>query len=67
MEFQQPLMIKIYQDFLLKNGFKFIINQEEITMLTKKLQLKHQLKSDLCNFNDGYIAVKGNIVVTKKI
>ena len=35
-------MIKIYQDLLLKNGFKFMINQEEITMLTKKLESKHQ-------------------------
>ena len=60
-------MIKIYQDFLLKNGLKFITNQEEITMLRKKLQLKNQLISDLCNFNDGYIVVKGNTFVTKKI
>ena len=29
-------------DLLLKNGLKFMINQEEITMLTKKLELKHQ-------------------------
>ena len=37
------LMLKIYQDLLLKNGFKFMFNQEEIvTMLTKKLELKHQ-------------------------
>ena len=26
----------------LKNGLKFQINQEEITRLTKKLELKHQ-------------------------
>ena len=38
----QPLMIKIYQDLLLKNGFKFMINQEEIAMLTEKLESKHQ-------------------------
>ena len=34
--------IKIYQDLLLKNGLQFMINQEEITMLTKKLESKHQ-------------------------
>ena len=28
--------------FLLKNGLKFMINQEKITMLTKKLELKLQ-------------------------
>ena len=35
-------MIKIYQDLLLKNGLRFMINQEEITMLIKKLESKHQ-------------------------
>ena len=35
-------MIRIYQELLLKNGLKFMINQEEITMLTKKLEVKHQ-------------------------
>ena len=35
-------MIKIYQDLLLKNELKFMINQKKITMLTKKLELKHQ-------------------------
>ena len=38
----QILMIKIYQDLLLKNGLKFMINQKKITTLTKKLELKHQ-------------------------
>ena len=28
--------------FVTKNGLKFMINQKEITMLTKKLELKHQ-------------------------
>ena len=49
MEFQkiqifltQPLMIKIYQDLLLKNASEFMINQEEITMLIKKFESKHQ-------------------------
>ena len=33
-------MIKIFQDLLLKNGLKFMINQKEIKMLRKKLELK---------------------------
>ena len=34
-------------------------------MLTKKLELKHQmLRSDLCDFGDAYIVVKGEITVT---
>ena len=28
--------------FVTKNGLKFMINQKEITMVTKKLKLKHQ-------------------------
>ena len=28
--------------FASKSGLKYMINQEEITMLTKKLELKHQ-------------------------
>ena len=35
-------MIAIYQDLLLKNGLKFMINQKKITTSTKKLELKHQ-------------------------
>ena len=36
------IVILIYQDLLLKNGLNFMINQKKITMLTKKLELKHQ-------------------------
>ena len=35
-------MIKIYQDLLLKNGLLFMVNQEEITMLIKKLESKYE-------------------------
>ena len=62
-------MIKIYQDLLLKNGLKFIINQIKIIESTKKLELKHQssdFKSDLCGFSDAYIFVKGTITVTNQ-
>ena len=33
---------KDFQDLLLKNGLKIMINQEESTILAKKLELKHQ-------------------------
>ena len=33
---------KIYQDLLLKNGLKLMINQEKIITLKKKLELEHQ-------------------------
>ena len=33
--------------FVLKNGSKFMINQEEITMLTKKLKLKRQCQNQI--------------------
>ena len=37
------LMIKTDDDLLLKNGLKFMINQEgKIMTSTKKLELKHQ-------------------------
>ena len=50
MEFQKienfldinSLIIKIYQNLLLKNGLRFMINQKEIKMLIKKLELKLQ-------------------------
>ena len=35
-------MIKIYQDLLLKNGLKFMINQKETITQIKKLELKLQ-------------------------
>ena len=49
----QTLMIKIYQDLLLKDGLKFMINKKEIRIKTS------MLRSDLCDFNDAYIVVKG--------
>ena len=43
---------------LLRNGLKFMINQKKITILTKKLELKHQCLDQ--------IVVKGDITVDKK-
>ena len=33
--------------FVTKNGLKSMINQEEITVLTKKLELKHQCEDQI--------------------
>ena len=50
--------------FVTKTGLKFMINQEEITMLIKKYGIKTSvLRSDLCDFSDAYIVVKGTITV----
>ena len=44
----------------------FMINQKEFTMLIKKLEFKiSMLRSDLCDFHDVYIVVKGDITVTE--
>ena len=50
---------------LLRNELKFMINQKKITILTKKIELKHQcLDQIFCDFSDAYIVVKGDITVT---
>ena len=51
-------MMKIYQDLLLKNGLKFMINEEKIRIKTP------MLRSDLCYYSDACIVVKGTITVT---
>ena len=49
MEFQKILnLLDITSDdkdlprYVTKNGLKFMINQKKVTILTKKLELKHQ-------------------------
>ena len=49
MEFQKitnfldiNMIIKIYQNLLLKNGLKFMINQKKIITQIKKLEIKLQ-------------------------
>ena len=43
-----------------------MINQEDITESTEELELKKKmLRSDLCDFSDAYIVVKGYIAVTE--
>ena len=71
MEFQtfqifsiQPLMIKFYQDLLLKNGLKSMINQEKNYSPNKEIRIKtSMLRSDLYSFSDVYIVVEGDITL----
>ena len=53
--------------FFTKNGLKFMNNQKKPTTLTKKKnRIKtSMLRSDLCDFSDAYIVVKGDITVTE--
>ena len=42
-----------------------MINQKKITILIKKIRIKtSMLRSNLCDFSDAYIVVKGDITVT---
>ena len=44
-----------------------MIIQKKIAMLTKKISIKTpMLRSDLCDFSDAYIVLKGNIVNNKE-
>ena len=55
-------MIKIDQDSLLKNGLKSMINQNY--SVNKEIRIKTpMLRSDLCDFSDVYIVLKGTITV----
>ena len=60
----QPLMIKICQDLLLKNGVEVYDQSGENYSVNKEIRMKtSMLRSDLCDFNDAYIVVKGDITV----
>ena len=69
MEFQktfliQLLIIKIHQDLLLKNGLKFNDQSRGNYDVNKEIGIKtSKLRSNLCDFNDAYIVVKGDITV----
>ena len=48
----------------LTNGLKFIINQKKNYSPNKEIRIKtSMLRSDLCDFNDAYTVVKGNIIL----
>ena len=52
---------------LLKNGLNCMINQKNNYNPNKEIRIKTlMLTSDLCDFSDAYIVVKGNITVNKK-
>ena len=61
-------MIKIYQNLLLKKFIEVYDQSEGNYNPNKEIRIKtSMLRSDLCDFNDTHIAVKGNITVNKKI
>ena len=72
MEFQKIInlldMTSIDKDlprFVTKNGLKFIINQKKNYKVNKGIRIKAPiLRPGLCDFNDAYIVVKGEITVT---
>ena len=58
-------MIKIYQNFVTKRWIKVYDQSEKNYSVNKEIRIKtSMLRSDLCDFSDTYIVVKGNIIVT---
>ena len=52
---------------LLKNGLEVYDQSEKNYIPNKEIRIKTpMLRSDLCDFSDAYIVVKGNITVDKK-
>ena len=63
----QLLIIKIYQRLLQKKWIEVYDQSEGNYNVNKEIRIKtSMLRSDLCDFSDAYIVVKGNIFVTKK-
>ena len=57
-------MIKIYQHLSLKKWIEVHDRSEENCHVNKKIRIKtSMLRSNLCNFSDAYIVVKGEITV----
>ena len=53
--------------FVTKKWIKVYDQSEGIYNVNKEIRIKtSMLRSDLCDFSDAYIVVKGNITVTKK-
>ena len=55
--------------FVTKKGLKFSIKQEElIATPIKKIRMKTpRLRSDLCEFSDAYIVLKGTITAEQNV
>ena len=61
------MIIKIYQNLLLKKWIEVYDESQGNYGINKEIKIKTSLlRSDLCNFSDAYIVVKGNITVNKK-
>ena len=75
MEFQKNLnFLDITSDdkdlprFVTRKWIEVYDESAENFNVTKEIRTKiSMLRSDLCDYSDAYIAVKGNITVTKKI
>ena len=58
--------MKIYQDLLLKMGWKVYDQSGGNFKVNKKIIIKtSMLRPDLCDYSDAYIVVKGTITVTE--
>ena len=74
MEFQKIInLLDITSDdkdlprFVTKNWIEVYDQSQRNYDVNKELRIKTSLlRSDLCDFNDAYIVVKGNITVNKK-
>ena len=73
MEFQKiiNLMIKIYHDkdlprYVTKKWIEVYDQSEKNYNINKENRFKTMLRSDLCDFSDVCIVVKGNITVSRK-
>ena len=60
-------MIRVYQNLLLKKSIEVYDQSEGNYNSNKEIRIKtSMIRSDLCDFNDAYIVIKGNITVNKK-
>ena len=58
---------KDLQRFVTKKWIEVYDQSERNYDVNKEIRIKtSMLRSDLCDFNDAYIVVKGNIIVDKK-
>ena len=58
-------MVKIYQDLLLKNGLEVYDQSGRNYNVNKEIRIKaSMLKSDLCDYFNAYIVLKGTVTAT---
>ena len=56
-------MIKFYQDLLLKDGSKFMINQKKSKFKQRNQNQSAIIKSDLCDISDADLVVEEDITL----